>query len=452
MGEPEREARLDDPKRRCRARDGKVPVVVYSGMSGSRVGRVKCHESEPYDTLPNLKLPPPKVAERSRSAYTRGKSRTILSLTLLGGLLAWGVPWLAMRRANFGVLREGHGGHPELALTFEGGPNDTTARALDALAEHGARATFLFEPERARARPDLVRRALNEGHEVGGHGVLGLRRGSARLAALGATVRVWRPPAYDATTAWRARRANVRLVGWSVRGTPSAVLDRLEPGAVVAFTSADGLGEWVREASARGYTFVAVSDLQGARTETGRGLLVRLWRRAVDDRFDRSGHLDVLTRRARGLTRLGLAPYEGPPLTLPDGDVVRHGEPAAEIHVHSKRLVALADLGTFVGLRAFRDSLKDVAEQLQTNPKYAGVRVVFAFSLFHEVLAPLGFRSVRLESETKERVLAVGMNALKRLYGTRTDRRVVRPQISWMDREAFLRKYGAPPKRQDPTV
>ncbi|WP_211317861.1 polysaccharide deacetylase family protein [Deinococcus yavapaiensis] len=399
-----------------------------------------------------LKLPPPKVLKRSRGAHERVAARATLRLALLGALLAWGVPWLAMRRANFGVLREGHGGHPELALTFEGGPDDMTARVLDVLAEKGAKATFLFDPARAVARPELVRRAVGEGHEVGGSGSLGLRRGRAGLATLGATVAVWRPTVYDATTAWRLERANVRAVGWSLRGTPKAVEDRLEPGNIVALTSDDGLGEWLDSVGDRGYTFVTVSHLQGARTEATRGLLVRMWRRVVDERFDRAGHLDLLTRRARGLTRLGLAPYEGPPLTLPNGDVVQPGEPAAEIHVHSKRLVTLVDVGTFVALRAFRDSLRDVAEQLQTNPKYEEVRLVFAFSLFHEVLEPLGFQSARLESETKERVLSMGMNALRRLYGTRTDRRVLRPRISWVDREAFLRKYGAKAKRRDETV
>lgn len=67
---------------------------------------------------------------------------------------------------------------PRAALTFDDGPGPSTAAILDALAAHGARATFFVlgrnvveapwcgDPERARS---LVVRALREGHVVGNH-------------------------------------------------------------------------------------------------------------------------------------------------------------------------------------------------------------------------------------------------------------------------------------------
>lgn len=59
---------------------------------------------------------------------------------------------------------------PVVALTFDDGP---TARGADAvlpvLEAHGVRATFFLIGREAERRPDLVRRIVAAGHEVGNH-------------------------------------------------------------------------------------------------------------------------------------------------------------------------------------------------------------------------------------------------------------------------------------------
>ena len=44
-----------------------------------------------------------------------------------------------------------------------------THRVLDLFAEHGVRASVYVVGELAKARPDLVRRAATDGHEIGLH-------------------------------------------------------------------------------------------------------------------------------------------------------------------------------------------------------------------------------------------------------------------------------------------
>jgi peptidoglycan/xylan/chitin deacetylase (PgdA/CDA1 family) len=57
-----------------------------------------------------------------------------------------------------------------VALTFDDGPHpEWTPRILDALARHGARATFFVIGARAAAHPDIVRRLAAEGHAIGHH-------------------------------------------------------------------------------------------------------------------------------------------------------------------------------------------------------------------------------------------------------------------------------------------
>ncbi len=59
---------------------------------------------------------------------------------------------------------------PYIALTFDDGPNPaTTPRLLDMLKERGVRATFFVLGTRAAQHPDLLRRIVEEGHELANH-------------------------------------------------------------------------------------------------------------------------------------------------------------------------------------------------------------------------------------------------------------------------------------------
>jgi peptidoglycan/xylan/chitin deacetylase (PgdA/CDA1 family) len=126
-------------------------------------------------------------------------------------------------------------GRPEVALTFDDGPDPASTPALlDALAAAGARATFFLLVDQAERHPELAR-AIGRAHEVGLHGLthtpwLTLRHPAAgareltdardRLAALtGATVQLYRPPfgAVSPRLTEAVRRAGLTLVWCSVR-------------------------------------------------------------------------------------------------------------------------------------------------------------------------------------------------------------------------------------------
>jgi peptidoglycan/xylan/chitin deacetylase (PgdA/CDA1 family) len=69
------------------------------------------------------------------------------------------------------ALGELPGTGKRVALTFDDGPNpEATPRILDALSEHGVKATFFILGAHAERWPDLVRRVALEGHQVGNHG------------------------------------------------------------------------------------------------------------------------------------------------------------------------------------------------------------------------------------------------------------------------------------------
>jgi peptidoglycan/xylan/chitin deacetylase (PgdA/CDA1 family) len=59
---------------------------------------------------------------------------------------------------------------PAISLTFDDGPHpEFTPRVLDRLQMFGWKGTFFVIGERARKNPDLVRRIIAEGHELGNH-------------------------------------------------------------------------------------------------------------------------------------------------------------------------------------------------------------------------------------------------------------------------------------------
>src|SRR5947209_18770810 len=59
---------------------------------------------------------------------------------------------------------------PYIALTFDDGPNATlTPKLLDLLAARHLKATFFVVGQNAADHPDILRRAVKEGHEIANH-------------------------------------------------------------------------------------------------------------------------------------------------------------------------------------------------------------------------------------------------------------------------------------------
>ena len=138
------------------------------------------------------------------------------------------------------------GDKPQVALTFDDGPNpNATPAILDALGERGLKASFFILGRHAERWPQLVGRIADEGHCVCNHGYyhrklhlkspsyvrtdleLGTR---SILDASGARPRFFRAPHgfRSPWVTWIARSLGQRTVGWS-RG----VWDSARPGVDV---------------------------------------------------------------------------------------------------------------------------------------------------------------------------------------------------------------------------
>ncbi|MDO9108406.1 MAG: polysaccharide deacetylase family protein [Coriobacteriia bacterium] len=105
---------------------------------------------------------------RRDSAWPRRIARGVVALAVCAlGLAAFGFDY-ALRQGE--VVKRGPATADAVALTFDDGPGPTyTPAILDILAAHEARATFFVIGEHVERHPDLVRRMIDEGHEVAQH-------------------------------------------------------------------------------------------------------------------------------------------------------------------------------------------------------------------------------------------------------------------------------------------
>jgi peptidoglycan/xylan/chitin deacetylase (PgdA/CDA1 family) len=100
--------------------------------------------------------------------------RRLFALALLALLVTLAVqpPFASetVARGASGILFRVRTDQPLVALTFDDGPDPTyTPQVLDTLARDKVQATFFLVGRRARARPDLVARIRQDGHEIGNH-------------------------------------------------------------------------------------------------------------------------------------------------------------------------------------------------------------------------------------------------------------------------------------------
>ncbi|GBF03847.1 secreted polysaccharide deacetylase [Deinococcus aerius] len=335
-------------------------------------------------------------------------------------------PWPALTRAGaFGTLHGGHPGDPHLGLTVPVRTPAGVREALGALAQAGVRATLLVPPPLAGEGLEALRAATGAGHEVAGWGT--------PLDVSGLEVAAGQP-----VTAWALEEADLARAPLAFLGARGVRLLPLpsptpEPGLTLR-VAPDDLTHELPRLGALGYRPVPVRDLPGLRVATPRDLLIHLYRRVVDDRFARAHGVVPLTERADGVMRVARQPV---PERLP----FPPGTPAAELHIHSPRLVGLTARSALAAYRAYQRSLRDVAGALRGRPEFADARVVFAVTLLHGPLEKNGFTLVALPPLTA-RVYGLGFRLMRLAYGTNVAPSETEPRLAWMEREAFLRRHG----------
>ncbi len=184
---------------------------------------------------------------------------------------------------------------PYIAMTFDDGPSEKlTPRLLDLLAAHHIKATFFVIGQNVAEHPEILQRAIREGHEVGNHSWSHPNLGKmsddsvrrqlkmteeAITNACGVRPTLMRPPYGSITTRqkhWIHDEFGYRIILWDVdpldwkRPGPkivtSRILQQTRAGSIVLSHdihpgTIEAMPETFRQLEAKGFKFVTVSEL-----------------------------------------------------------------------------------------------------------------------------------------------------------------------------------------------
>lgn len=91
-------------------------------------------------------------------------------ITAVSGLAAVGLLWIFFRPPFGNNIVHLNTDQRVVALTFDDGPHPPyTGQLLDVLAKHNVKATFFLIGNRIEKHPEIARRVIAEGHQVGNH-------------------------------------------------------------------------------------------------------------------------------------------------------------------------------------------------------------------------------------------------------------------------------------------
>ena len=97
----------------------------------------------------------------------------ITSLATAGAASTVGLVAYAVRGRSAEIfapsIYRGSPNKPQVALTFDDGPSESTPALLEVLAEQNVRATFFMCGRNVRRFPDIAREVVAAGHEIGNH-------------------------------------------------------------------------------------------------------------------------------------------------------------------------------------------------------------------------------------------------------------------------------------------
>lgn len=179
-----------------------------------------------------------------------------------------------------------------LALTFDDGPGDLTGQLLDILKSKQINSTFFVLGLQIPGREDVLRRMIDEGHEIGNHsyGHKSFKRISTQQisdeinitqnmieGATGYRPHIVRPPMGEANSGEPAL-ASYPIINWNVDPSDwknrnsnvirQEILNQVKPGSIVLMhdiypTSINAVAQLTDELKAQGYEFVTISELMG---------------------------------------------------------------------------------------------------------------------------------------------------------------------------------------------
>ncbi len=149
----------------------------------------------------------------------------------------------------------------EIALTFDDGPHEKTIEILDVLLKYNAKATFFCIGKQIEKHPEILKRIIAEGHNVGNHsyshsnwnGFFSTKKIASEIEQTEKLIaqfthkktRLYRPPfgVTNPNIAKAVLKTNQKVIGWNIRSLDTVIKNedlilerikkRIQPGSIV---------------------------------------------------------------------------------------------------------------------------------------------------------------------------------------------------------------------------
>jgi peptidoglycan/xylan/chitin deacetylase (PgdA/CDA1 family) len=223
---------------------------------------------------------------------------------MLTGIFGAALSWRMSRNVNSdipiwraNIIKEADTKEKMIALTFDDGPSPSfTGKIMDLLKKYNAKGTFFIIAEQAEKWPELVKRQINEGHEIGNHMYshrevfqmpipeikMDLEQSHRVIQSItGQQIRLYRPTSgyYNENIVGVAWSLEYLVVLWSIDSKdwsglkPSSIarkiLKAVKPGSIILFHDLGGYRDTtvktleiiLPELARRGYRCLTVSQL-----------------------------------------------------------------------------------------------------------------------------------------------------------------------------------------------
>lgn len=182
----------------------------------------------------------------------------------------------------------------KIALTFDDGPSAITLEILDVLKKYDVKATFFCIGKNIEKHPEIIKRVLSEGHQVGNHShshspFFDFYNAKKILEEINTTdvllekftskkIQFFRPP-YGVTTPSIRRALQLsdhKVIGWSIRSLDGGLKDqkiiynriikRISPGGIVLLHDTEKhsvlvLEQFLQFLQQNNYTVISVENL-----------------------------------------------------------------------------------------------------------------------------------------------------------------------------------------------
>lgn len=219
------------------------------------------------------------------------------AVLMLGAISAGAKCSISVSSGETAVYSSHENSGKKIALTFDDGPHQRyTAEILDILADEKVPATFFVVGSNAKKYPDLIKREISEGHEIGNHtdSHMFLKKQPRRVIdreIIDAETALYeisdyrpkllRPPGglYDRVVCAAAQEYDYTMILWTVdtrdwAHTPSerivqSVIDTVKSGDIILMhdyivgesPTPAALREIIPRLKKKGFSFVTVSEL-----------------------------------------------------------------------------------------------------------------------------------------------------------------------------------------------